>query len=349
MKKLILIMFGTLPLFLFSCKGKAPEKTIRPVKTIRVSTDTFQGKIFPGYAEAEEYSYLTFRIGGMLLDFDIQEGQDLKAGQLVGKLDAHDYNLKLSSAKANYQQAKSQVDRYQRLYEKEAISKQEYEMSQAAYENSQSIYSQALNDVEYTRLVAPFAGNVEKKYVENHQQVMPGEKIIKLSNPAKIQIRFTLPEADAGYAGKNFTYSVEPGIQKGIFYRAKVKEIVSSSVGGSGVPVIIRIEDPAYDAQKIKLLPGYACNVRIDRLGSLQNREITIPIACIYTDPKTNKTYVWKVDKDRSTVRKVPVQTGDFFGETNIIVLSGLENGDTIVTAGVNLLADDEQVKIIGS
>ncbi len=347
MKQSFLFFLGLSFLFLPSCKEKPHEKIIRPVKTMKVSSSMFSGKIFPGYAEAEEYSYLTFRVSGMLLHFDIQEGQNLKAGELVGSLDPHDYNLKLSSAKASFRQAQSQMERYKRLYDKSAISKQEYEIAAAAYENSKSVYNQALNDMSYTRLVAPFAGNVEKKYVENHQQVMAGEKIIKLNNPQKIQFRFILPETNAKFADNDFKCSVELDVQKGVFYKAKVKEIITSSVGGSGIPVIIKIDDPAYNPKKVKVMPGYTCNVRIDSKDTTQNTQLIIPLICIYTDPGNNKNYVWKVDESNAVVHKVPVETGDLSGEKDIVILSGLKEGDRIATAGFTMLSDGEHVKII--
>ncbi len=347
---LFLILIGGLFIFLLSCQEKSHDKIIRPVKTMKVGKSTWEGKIFPGYAEAEEYAYLTFRVGGMLLHFDLQEGQDLKAGELVGSIDPHDYNLKLASTKANFLQARSQAERYQRLYGKNAVSKQEYEIAQATYENTKSVYKQALDDVSYTRLIAPFSGNVEKKYVENHQQVAAGEKIIKLNNPLKIQFRFIIPETNARYLHKNAECSVELDVEKGVFYKAKVKEVISSSVGGSGVPVIVAIDDKNYDPAKVKVMPGYACNVRIDSKTDANGHAlITIPLICIYTDPESGKRYVWKVDESQLVVHKVLVETGELSGEKDIIILSGLQEGDRIVTAGVTMLSEGEHVKIIES
>ncbi len=347
MKQLLIICAASFILCLSSCKEKMHEKIIRPVKVMEVHANAFMEKTFPGYAEAEEYAFLTFRVSGMLLSLNVEEGQDVKSGQLVATLDTRDYQLKASAAKANYQQSQSQLERYKRLYEKNAVSKQEYEVAQATFENNKSIYNQSLNDLNYTSLYAPFAGNVEKKFVENHQQVMPGEKIVKLNNPQKIQYRIVLPETTMQYTGSDFKYSIELDIQKGVFYNAKVKEVVSSSIGGSGVPVILTIDDAAYNSQKVKVLPGYTCNVKVELKAKPQNNIIAIPLVCIYTNPKNNKPYVWKVNKADATVHLSPVELGSLFGEKDIIVLSGVEQGDNIVTAGVTMLADGERVKIM--
>ncbi len=331
-----------------SCKESVRERIIRPVKTMEVGGNTITGKIFPGYAEAEEYAYLTFHVGGMLQQFNVEEGQNLKAGQLIGSLDPREYNLKVSATKARFLQSQSQLERYQRLYEKNAVSKQEYEMTMAEYESNKSAYNQALSDLKDTRLLAPFSGNIEKKYVENHQEVRAGERIVKLNNPAKIQFRFILPEINTSLDREKLKCSVELDVNKGVFYQAVVKEIVSSSVEGSGIPVIVRIDDPAYNAQSIKVLPGYSCNVRVEWDDSHERGGISIPLSCIYLDPQTKKTAVWKVDPGTSTVHLIPVETGNMTGEKDILILSGLQKGDVIVTAGVTMLSEGEHVKING-
>ncbi len=348
MKQMILLLSGVFSLILFSCKDKKPEKITRPVKIMEIKGNTLLNKSFPGVAEAEEYAFLTFRIPGMLQNFDIQEGENLKAGQIVGTLDPKDYNLRLSATKASYQQSQSQMERYKRLYEKNAVSKQDLEIAQARFENDKSIYNQALNDLEYTKLKAPFSGNVEKKFVENHQEITAGERIIKLNNPAKIQFRFTLPETNMHYNASDFKCSIELDVQKGVFYNAKIKEIISSSIDGSGIPVILKIDDPVYNPDKIKILPGYACNVHIEMTNKSDSlNTISIPLSCIYTDPENNRSYAWKVDKEKSVVSKTPVETGQLTGDRNIVILSGIKPGDFIVTAGVTMLSDGESIKIL--
>ncbi len=310
MKQTIFFLLGVFILTLFSCKEKKQDKITRPVKMMEITGNTLLNKTFPGVAEAEEYAFLTFRIPGMLQNFGIQEGQNLKAGQIVATLDSKDYNLKLSAAKASYQQSQSQVERYKRLYEKNAVSKQDFEISQAKFENDKSIYNQALNDLEYTKLKAPFSGNVEKKFVENHQEIAAGERIIKLNNPLKIQFRFTLPETNMHYNINNFKCRIELDVQKGVLYNAKIKEIISSSIDGSGIPVILKIDDPDYKPDKMRVLPGYACNVHVEMTNKSDSlNTISIPLSCIYTDPETNLPYVWKVEKEKSVVNKIPINT----------------------------------------
>ncbi len=333
-------------IFVFSCKKKTVKNIIRPVKTIEISNNTLLGKTFPGYVEAEEYAYVNFRVGGMLQILNVEEGQNVKKGDLIASLDKRDYQLKVSSMLASFQQSTSQLERYKRLYDKDAISKQEYEMTQALNENNKAAYNKSVNDLKYTELNAPFNGNIEKKYVENHQQVNAGEKIVKLTNPEKLQFRFTLPENNIQLIKDSITCSIAMDIDRNTYYNAKIVEVVSASLGGSGIPVILKIKDASFNAKKLRILPGYACYVKIEA-DHRKHKEIAIPLSCIYLDPKTKETVVWKVNTQQSIVNKVPIKTGELTGDKSIIVLSGLQPGDRIVSAGVNMLEEGEKIKII--
>ncbi len=343
-KKILIVLFaGTL---CFSCKEKTPESIVRPVKSIEAGSGDLSGKTFPGYAEAEEYAFLNFRVGGMLEALNVEEGQNVSRGTIIAALDQRDYQLKVSSTRADYQEASSRVERYKNLYSREAISKQEYEISQAAFENARAAYNKAVNDLQYTRITAPFSGNIEKKYVENFQQVMAGEKIVKLVNPEKLQFRFVLPENDWQAIRDSATFSIALDDDPSMYYRASLFQVVSASSGGAGIPVILKISDPGFDAKKLKVLPGYACLVKVDA-KSTGNQVISIPLSAVYSDPHTNETSVWKIDTVHSTVHRIPVKTGELTGSEDIIILSGIQPGERIITAGITMLKEGETVKMI--
>ncbi len=345
--KHIIYIFLLITLFLGACKKKDPETFIRPVKVVKAGSSLLMNKSFPGQAEAVEYSYVNFRVGGMLIQLNVEEGQNVKAGQVIAAIDPRDYNLQVSSTKASYSQAQSQVERYKNLYSRNAISKQEYEISQAQYENAKAAYNKALNDLKDTRLIAPFSGNIEKKYVENHQEVRAGDRIVKLINPKNLQFRVTIPENNIKYLRDSIQYSIELDINKGVFYNAKIKDIISSSVEGAGIPILLTINDPNFDTSKIQIMPGYTCNVKIETTGSGKSQTISIPLSAVYLDPKSQQKSVWIVDEVNSTVHLKPVEAGELSGSDQIIIQSGLTPDDVVVTAGVTMLKENEKVKIL--
>ena len=166
--------------------------------------------------EAEEYSNLAFKLSGPLIAMNVDEGQKVKKGQVVAAVDPLDYRLQFEANKAAYLTAKSQLERNKRLLSMQAISQQEYEIAEANYIKGKSAYETSANTLEDTKLRAPFDGFVEKKFVENYQKVNPGESIIKLVNPNKLAVGFTLPETSVDLTRTPMTVTVEFDTYKGI-------------------------------------------------------------------------------------------------------------------------------------
>ena len=92
---------------------------------------------------------------------------------------------------------------------------------------------------------------LSKKYVENYQRVQPGQGVVCLINPAKLQVEFTIPETNISYVTSPSTIYVEFDAYKGKLFQAKVKEYVEASPDGAGVPVFLYIDDP-FDLKNIR-------------------------------------------------------------------------------------------------
>lgn len=174
-----------------------------------------------------------------------------------------DYKLQYEANKAAYLTAKSQLERNKRLLSMQAISKQEYEIAEANYIKGKSAYETSANTLEDTKLRAPFDGFVEKKFVENYQKVSPGESIIKLVNPNKLAVSFTLPETSVDLTRTPMTVTVEFDTYKGIWFKARVKEFIDASPDGTGIPVKLSIDDPRFSRDEHNIYPGFSCKVNL--------------------------------------------------------------------------------------
>ena len=214
------------------CKGKKDntyQDIVRPVRVVNVESLGAINKLYTGVVEAEEYSNLAFKLSGPLIAMNVDEGQKVKKGQVIAAVDPLDYRLQFEANKAAYLTAKSQLERNRRLLSMQAISQQEYEIAEANYIKGKSAYETSANTLEDTKLRAPFDGFVEKKFVENYQKVNPGESIIKLVNPNKLAVGFTLPETSVDLTRTPMTVTVEFDTYKGIWFKAKVKEFIDAS------------------------------------------------------------------------------------------------------------------------
>lgn len=349
MKKIYLFAISVM-LLATSCghKKERDAMLIRPVKTATASSQSVIRKDFSGIVEAVEYVRLAFRVSGQVINLPVVEGQRVKKGQLIAAIDPRDISLQYAADKAAYETAAAQVERNKRLLGRQAISVQEYEISVANYQKAKSAYELSSNNMRDTKLTAPFDGSIEKRLVENYQRVNSGEGIVQLVNTQKLRIKFTVPD-DYLYLlrAKDVTFKVVFDTYPDIVFNAQLEEYLDISTAGTGIPVTITIEDPAFNRFLYDVKPGFTCKIKLasDVAPFLEEKLVNIPLSAIFGESENQKTYVWVVKDNKVSKREVTVYSPT--GEANALISAGIQPGETIVIAGVHQLVDGQTVKVI--
>lgn len=346
--KLNYVVFVIAAFLSVSCGGKKNgyQDITRPVRVVKVESLGSIQKMYTGVVEAEEYSKLAFKVSGPLIEMNVDAGQKVKKGTVVAAIDPLDYRLKYEANKAAYITASSQLERNKNLLSMQAISKQEYEIAEANYIQAKSAYETSQNTLGDTKLVAPFSGFVEQKFVENYQKVQTGEPVIKLVNPDKLEIGFILPETSVELTRIPLKVSVEFDTYKGLWFSAKVKEFVDASPDGSGIPVKLVIDDERFQRDKHNIYPGFSCKVSLQMENSAANSYI-VPLSAVFRDLNTEETSVWLYDAATGKVNRQKVITDQLFGNDRVMISDGLKSEDVIVVAGVNYITDGQQVNVL--
>ena len=349
MKKIYLFAISVM-LLATSCghKKEGDATLIRPAKTATASSQSVIRKDFSGIVEAVEYVKLAFRVSGQVINLPVVEGQRVKKGQLIAAIDPRDISLQYAADKATYETAAAQVERNKRLLGRQAISVQEYEISVANYQKAKSAYELSSNNMRDTKLTAPFDGSIEKRLVENYQRVNSGEGIVQLVNTQKLRIKFTVPD-DYLYLlqAKDVTFKVVFDTYPNTVFNAKLEEYLDISTAGTGIPVTITIEDPAFNRSLYDVKPGFTCKIKLasDVAPFLKEKLVNIPLSAIFGESENQKTYVWVVKDNKVSKREVTVYSPT--GEANALISAGVQPGETIVIAGVHQLVDGQTVKVI--
>ena len=349
MKKIYLLAISVM-LLATSCghKKEGDAMLIRPVKTAAASSQSVIRKDFSGMVEAVEYVRLAFRVSGQVINLPVVEGQRVKKGQLIAAIDPRDISLQYAADKAAYETAAAQVERNKRLLGRQAISVQEYEISVANYQKAKSAYELSSNNMRDTKLTAPFDGSIEKRLVENYQRVNSGEGIVQLVNTQKLRIKFTVPD-DYLYLlrAKDVTFKVVFDTYPDMVFNAQLEEYLDISTAGTGIPVTITIEDPAFNRSLYDVKPGFTCKIKLasDVAPFLEEKLVNIPLSAIFGESENQKTSVWVVKDNKVSKREVTVYSPT--GEANALISTGVQPGETIVIAGVHQLVDGQTVKVI--
>ena len=331
-----------------SCRNKQKQEVgeVRPVRIEKVEKIGSPYRYYTGGVEAMEYANLAFSLSGPLIRLNVDAGQQVVKGMEVAAIDPLVYQSEYESKRVIYLTAQSQLERNRRLLAMQAVSLQEYELSESAYIQAKTAYGIALRRLENTRLHAPFDGYVTQKYVENYQRVQAGETVVRLMNLDHLEIIFLLPETSVGWLQDSLEVAVEFDRYPKKWFVAEIKEVVDASLGGSGVPIRLRLTDPEFQLIKYSVLPGFSCRVRLE----VRNDEeigFQIPLSAIWKEVKTGNWWVWRYDVHLSKVFRQMVKVKGLVGQADVFVVSGLKEDDWIVVAGGNYLVDGETVHVI--
>lgn len=349
MKKEYVIVWAVM-LLLAACGEKKEEQaeTVRPVKTVVVESRSEIRKDFSGIVEAVDYVKLAFRVSGQIIELPVIEGEKVKKGQLIAAIDPRDIALQYAADKSSYETAAAQVERNKRLLARQAISVQEYEISLANYQRAKSAFELSTNNLRDTKLTAPFDGSIETRLVENYQRITAGEGIVQLVNTQKLRIKFTIPDAYLYLLrSSDQQFLVEFDTYKGQAFNARLEEYLDMSTDGTGIPVTITIDDPAFDRALYDVKPGFTCSIRFSaNVGPFLEESMTvIPLSALFSESNGKQMYVWVVNGDKVNRREVSIMSPT--GDAQAFVTKGLKAGETIISAGVNQLTEGQKVKII--
>lgn len=329
---------------LTACGGEtAAAPQIRPVKVTSVSAVDYIDRDFAGMATADDATNLAFKIAGQVSSVDVSKGDYVAKGALLAQLDPRDAELQTAADKAQYDKASSQLARMKRLLEHEAVSHQDYETAQTSFVQARSAYENSKDLLSETKLRAPFAGVIERTYVDTYERVQSGQTVVRLVNPVSSTVGFTIPEKSLPLLADSATrFYVTFDNYPDRRFAARLDTYAKTASDAYGFPVSLKLDMDA--ALEAGISPGMTCQVTM-RTADEAVRGMAVPLSAVYA-PADGGTYVWLVNSDDRVERR-SVVLGDIFGRDMVSVQSGLADGEIVVTAGVYQLRDGERVRIL--
>lgn len=333
-------------------KKEAPQEPLRSVKLLTVAgTDLNITGDYSGEVRAQVESRLGFQVAGKLVQRPAEQGQRVTAGQLLALIDAKDYQLSAQAAAAQVVSAQSQRDlaladfkRFEVLKAQNFISGAELERREAALKAADAQLNQAkaqaqaqTNQAGYARLTASQSGVITGVDAEVGQVVSAGQPVVRLAHDGPRDAVFAVPEAMAltlkvGQKMKATLVSTGQPLQ------GKVRELSASA-------------DPVTRTYSVKLaleaserLPlGSTVTVQALQLQGSQAGVIKLPTSALRQVGAG--TAVWVLDAASMTVRSQSVQVGVVDGN-EVVITSGLQPGQQVVSAGVHVLSPGQKVTI---
>lgn len=335
---------------LLAACGGAPqqdaEPEVRPVKLFRVQDQNDKiMRSFPAVVEANQGSFLAFRVNGELIEFPVLAGQEVSKGQLLAKLDPEDFVLQVEDRQARYELAKSQLQRTERLRQNGIASEAEFEEARANKQVAEAALKKAQTDLQYSELRAPFDGTIARVLVKNFESVQAKQNILRLETRDLMDVTIQVPEKFVARVKKDSNYQptvVFDGYPE-LPYELTVKEWDTTADERTlTYRVVFSLPIP----EEFNLLAGMTGNVFIDlsQITYIDTGYVTLPVESVFEETTSGEKFVWKFSADSQTVTKTKVEVGDLIGN-EISVIDGVTSGDVVVAAGVHYLTEGMQVR----
>jgi RND family efflux transporter MFP subunit len=334
--------------------SKPVEKVeeIRPVRAMTLAA----GKIdtvaeFSGDVQARFESQLGFRVGGKIIARKVDIGSTVKSGQVLMQLDPRDLQLAQAQASAGLRAAESNRDlasadlqRYRELRKKNFVSQAvldarqtAYKAAQASYEQARAAYRNQSNQAGYATLVSDVDGVVTSIGAEVGQVVAAGSPVVRVARASDREVVIGIPENKVEALREISDIRVRTWAHPDQILHGSLRELSP-------------VADPATRTYTAKIAIPDTSDVKLGMTAYVSfvakspDAMIKVPLTALF--PSGSGSAVWVVDN--GTVKLTPVQLSGTSGN-DIVIGSGIVPGQTIVTAGVNLLKPGQKVTILGA
>jgi membrane fusion protein (multidrug efflux system) len=283
-------------------------------------------------------------VPGIIDQVNFDSGGDVQAGAQIIKLRDSDDVAKLRTLEANRDLAKSNFDRDKAQLDRMLISRAQFDVTAA---NLQALEAQVAEQeaiIAKKTLRAPFAGHLGIREVNAGQYISPGTKVVTLQALDPIYLDFFLPQQVLERVRVGQEISVTVDTYPNATFAGRITTI-DPKVDAATRNVAVRATLPNRDR---RLLPGMFANATIETGAPV--RYITLPQTAITFNPYGNMVYrvtEQADDKGKQSLvaRQTVVQTGQTRGD-QIAILSGLNEGDLIVSAGQTKLQNNAPVTV---
>jgi len=332
-----------------------PPEVARPAKLFTVEgPDALLIRSFPGEVRASDVADLAFRVSGELIEFPAHRGIEVKQGDLLARLDPSDYQAVVNQMRAEYDLSVAQFQRAAELIGRQLISQAEYDQRLALKKVAESNLARAQNNLDYTRLFAPFDGVVARRLAENYESVSPGQVVLIIQTVKMIDVLVDVPESIIARVERTRVnrdpqpVQVRFGSDTTRTYRAIYKEH-ETEADEATLTYKVTFSLPVPD--DLNVLPGMSAMVIADlsRLFREEARTMTlVPIEAVFSSEEepleSEFKQVWVVDPESMRASRRDVQVGRLTGD-RIAIVTGLEEGEIIIAAGVNAVTEGMWVR----
>ena len=326
----------------------APQTPTLPVVTIPTKTVTAY-TTYPASIEGIVNSQVQAKISGYITDVLVDEGQKVKKGQTLFRLETQTLTQDAAAARANVNAAQVEVDKLKPLVEKNIISNVQLETAKAKLQQAKSGYNSIAANINYGNIKSPVDGYVGSINLRKGALVSPTSQIplTTVADISKVYAYFSMNEKEyLDFIQNAEGEDIEEKIKKlpkvrlllangSLYDQEGTIETINSQVNANTGSISFRA---VFDNPSRLLTNGNSGKIQIPKVFT---DAVVVPQEATYE--QQGSIYVYKVGQDSTAVStKINIAAEV---ENLYVVDAGLEKGDKIVAKGANKLRGDSKIK----
>jgi len=341
---IVIVLVGAIAYTLYSNKNEMTKKATKveetfaiPVQTVTVSSRTIsQGLVATGEFKGWEEVTLVAESQGSIQYLGVEEGQKIRKGQIIAKIDAVSLNSQLSSSRSAYAKAEKDVARYERLEKVGAVSQSALEDTRIQLENAQANIAQIQQQLGFTVVRSPIDGIVNSLMVEETSFVMPGNEIAEIVQIDRLKIEGKVSQNNLSKIKEGQGVTIKTDVFPLKTFEGKVSNISVKADASRKFKVTIMVNNT-----DLKLRAGLFAEVNFDAIKTSEQEATMIPRKAIVGSLQYPSVYI--IENDTAQLKKIEVGS---VVDGDVVVLSGLNGGEQVVTKGIINLTNNTLVSV---
>lgn len=325
-------------------RGEEPPEEVEEQPTPVVTGRVVQGPITAtinaaSTIEAELNVTVHAEATGSIVKLMVEEGDDVKEGQLLARIRYDAQSSAVDRAAANLEKTRADYERIKQLFAQGAASAEEMDSARTAYDTAMLDVKDRRRDVRNTRVNAPFSGTITERFVSEGGFVSSGAQLFSIVDFDTLVARVYVPEKELDRIRPGQPVDVVGKAAAGRKAEGKVERIAPIVDATTGtVKVTVALPNDAAKGQTQTFLPGMYAEVTLET----ERRERATIVAKAAIVREDDVSFVFVVKEDR--VERVPVEIGLSAPET-VELLQGPPVGTELVFVGHGGLKDGSLIK----
>lgn len=327
-----ILVFIVLSLLLPGCEnGPHPAEnregpTLEPV-AVAIAKVTLQRAAnqmeVVGTVQSVDRAEISAKVTGNITALPVNLGSRVNFGDTLVEIQADEISARLQQAKAQLQQARRNLAREEKLLKKNAATPENVKSLKDTLLISRAGYREAETMLAYTTITAPFSGIVTRKLANTGDLARPAKVLLHLERENKLQIATDIPEA------------MIDKIQKGDRLAAYIPAAGARVLGT--VTELSPTADPSSRTSPVKLSIPSGTRIRLGQFARVtldmeETNTLVIPASALFPYGQMERVFVVQEEKAILRLVRTGAKTTSESGERFVEILSGLNEGEEVVT-----------------